>query len=92
MAVMPNSVQVASRAGITFRQLDHWVTKGWLHPDGGSGSGNERYWSPSESIVAADMGMLNRFGIPPALAHRIARAGQAQAVATILDQVEKVPL
>lgn len=83
---MPSSQQIADKAGITYRQLDHWVTKGWLRPRG-SGSGSDRYWTPAEEQCALDMGSLTRFGVPPELAHRIARAGQAKAVAEILAQV-----
>jgi DNA-binding transcriptional MerR regulator len=88
---MPSSMQVAEQAGVTYRQLDHWVSRGWLHPESvGTGTGHERHWPPREVRQAQDMGRLVQFGIPPELAHRIARAGQALAMEAVLIQVRTV--
>jgi hypothetical protein len=72
----------ARRAGITYRNLDHWVRRGWLHPEHvGRGPGSRRHWPTHEQQVAALMARCVNIGMTPALAARVARA----AVGAVAD-------
>jgi hypothetical protein len=77
--LLSNAV-VMRRAGITYRQLDHWAVRGYLVPAGGTrtGSGFARTWTPAELAVACPMGRLTGAGLPPEMAARVARSGQAR--------------
>jgi hypothetical protein len=84
-----NSEQVASIAGITKRQLDNWVTKGWLKPTVVSGQGwggTQREFDGKEAEVARLMGRLTRAGLYPNYAHKVAR-GHRMPIATLLGVV-----
>ena len=64
--------------GITYKQLDHWVCCGYLHPDRhwagrGWGSGSPRVWPVEELEIARRMGRLTAAGIPPKLAASFSR-------------------
>lgn len=77
---MPNSDQVMRWAGITRRQLDHWVAKGFLKPVviPAERMGGKIYdWSMTEAKTAEHMGKLVSAGIPPAMAHRFATGDTA---------------
>lgn len=77
---MPNSEQVMRWAGITRRQLDHWVEKEFIKPvtHSGRGFGGIQYdWSAEEARTVERMGKLVAAGIPPAMAHKFARGEQA---------------
>lgn len=63
--------------GISYRQLDHWVRLGYLHPTHGIRAGVPRHWSAEELAVAQTMARLVSAGLPPAVAHRVAR-GEAE--------------
>lgn len=64
---------VLRRTGLTYRQLDHWATKGYLQPEGGEGSGRVRYWPEREVQVAAAMKRYVDAGLTPKAAHEAAR-------------------
>ena len=72
--------------GVTYRQLDYWVRVGYLHPDHDvpqwratsedyRGTGYARSWPTSEIRVARLMARLVAVGLPPAVAHQVARHG-----------------
>jgi len=62
--------------GITYRQLDYWVRKGWLLPGvGAPGHGYPRDWPASEIAVARAMIRLIQAGIALETAAAIARTG-----------------
>jgi len=64
-------------ARISYRQLDHWVRKGFLRPDVDNvGSGRRRTFPPGELAVARVMGALAAAGMTPRAAERVARGGQ----------------
>ena len=49
-----SSVQVCQMAGITYRQLDHWIRCGWIHPQGSEdlpGSGYRRLWTHLDAEI-----------------------------------------
>jgi hypothetical protein len=53
------SVDVASVAGVTYRQLDYWARNGLLGDElVGHGSGGRRTWKPEHVALAAGLGML----------------------------------
>lgn len=77
---MPNSNQVMSWAGITRRQLDNWITQGFVTPvhTSGQGFGGLVYdWTTKEAEVAVRMGRLVRAGVAPRVAARVARGDRA---------------
>lgn len=67
--------------GVTYRQLDYWVRKGWVHPDPRphAASGVTRTWPADEVRVARVMGRLVAAGLSPDAAHTAARAPGATA-------------
>lgn len=76
---MPDSNVVMRWAGITRRQLDHWVDKEFIKPVRHSGrglNGVQYDWSMEEARVVERMGKLVAAGIPPAMAHKFARGDQ----------------
>ncbi len=64
-----------TRVGPSYRQIDHWTRKNYLQAEGGGGQGHTRRWPPRERDIAAMMHRLVVVGIPPDVAHEIARAG-----------------
>lgn len=70
---------VAVIDGVSYRQLDFWVRRGYLKPHNATpGSGYSREWTTDEAAVATTMGRLVIAGFTPELAHRVARARQAR--------------
>jgi WhiB family transcriptional regulator, redox-sensing transcriptional regulator len=67
--------QLADEAGITYRMLDFWTRAGYLHAEGGDGSGHVRTYPPEEVAVARRMAGLVSAGLRPAAAELIARDG-----------------
>lgn len=65
----------AHQLGITFRQLDYWARRGWLHPERRqlTRSGVSRRWPEKELAIARLMGRLTAAGFAPQLAARYAR-------------------
>lgn len=63
------------RLGITYRQLDYWVRKGYLRPEGEAspGTGIARQWPAAELDIARRMGRLVAAGFPPERAAAFAR-------------------
>lgn len=48
-----NSAEVCRRAGVSYRQLDHWIKMGYLTPAvDAKGSGHPRTYSTEDAIVA----------------------------------------
>lgn len=83
---MPDSNQVISWAKISRRQLDHWISRGFIKPvsHSGRGFGGVQYdWSMAEANVAKKMGELTSAGIPPAIAAKVAR-GDRKAIERLL--------
>lgn len=75
-------------ADITYRQLDYWCRRGWLHPDAGDGMGQVRAFPPAEVDICQRMAALVKAGLtvqqaaerartqhdtPPELEHGMAR-------------------
>lgn len=74
--------------GATYRQLDYWIRKGYLRPDGaGSGQGSKRTWPRSEAQIARLMARLTAAGMEP-----IAAASAARRLAPLLEHGQPVKL
>ena len=67
-----NGPQAAKKAGITYRQFDHWIRRGYI-AGGCPGSGRRRDISADEFDVLARMAGLVRAGVTPAAAAELAR-------------------
>jgi hypothetical protein len=56
--------EVAKLTGATYRQIDHWDSKGWLRPcQPARGSGHDRLFDLPEVIVIAVAVGLGRQGV-----------------------------
>lgn len=78
---------ITSAAGITHRQLHHWIRCGWVFPDQSRpGSGTRMTFSPAEFDVVVRAGVLARAGLAPQSALRVARGGElATGVRIVFD-------
>lgn len=65
--------EIVDEVKASYRQIDHWVRKGWLHPESKGGSGNDRRWPDEELAVLRRMARCVNAGLPPALSHELAR-------------------
>ncbi len=67
------SAQVAEKTGATYRQLDYWAGKGYVHPRvTHTGSGYAREWSPVQVLRVRVILTLLRAGLSLEQAARIA--------------------
>ncbi|RCG27202.1 hypothetical protein DQ384_26140 [Sphaerisporangium album] len=57
----------------SYRQIDHWIRRGWLRPIDNGGTGHPREWPVIESRVRDLMGRLVDAGFTPAAAADAAR-------------------
>lgn len=65
--------EVLARTGVTYRQLEHWCTLGYVSGVPTTpGSGNARVYTPDAVAVLTRMGALVWLGMRPALAARVA--------------------
>lgn len=66
--------KLATEAGITYRQLDHWTRNGFITAEQyDTGSGYHRSYSETERRVTRIMGPLVADGLHPKTASRVAR-------------------
>jgi len=72
---------------VTYRQFDHWVTRGWIYASGGGGHGHPRDLSNSERAVLEQMGRLVADGVTPARAVTLARELVANGTARLAGHV-----
>lgn len=71
-------VNALLRAGLTYRQADHWTRRGYLRPTNPDcGSGHGRDYPASEVRVAGVMVRLVAAGLTVEAAHTVAR-GESQ--------------
>lgn len=57
------SAEVAERAGITYRQLDYWSTRGYVDAPPRQGSGRVREWTEDQAADVAAVAALVRDGV-----------------------------
>jgi hypothetical protein len=66
------SAQVADLAGITYRQLDHWIRSGYLRPAGRALARCDGHdWDTGSIRDAVTLAGLVRLGFTPAAAARL---------------------
>lgn len=77
--------QAAERAGITYRQFDFWVRRGWIKVETpeGEGSGRPRLVQWHEVEVLRLMGALVAAGVEPEVAAGVARRLRATGMARL---------
>jgi hypothetical protein len=86
-----NSLTAADRVGIGYRQLDHWIRKGYIR-GGLPGSGHPRDLPGAEVEVLRYMAALVNSGVHPTMAAPIARRLAAgETVPLGLWQLDPVP-
>lgn len=89
---MIGSFELCTRAGITTRQLHHWLAKGYISAvrEDPAGTGYPLEFTPDDVEVARIMGLLTSAGVLPAAAATAARSlateGTAQLGAFTLTQ------
>lgn len=72
---MRDMEKLTADLGLTYRQLDYWVRKGWLQPEHAQcGSGTHRQFDGQELVIARRMSRLVGLGFEPSLAARVARS------------------
>lgn len=73
-----NTQDIVNVSGLTYRQIDHAVRKGWLKPDNthGKGTNNGREWTQGEYNIAVIAGRLVRAGFHTEQAMGIARRSE----------------
>lgn len=89
--------QLVQRANISYRQLDYWTRRGWVHalqPGGLDGSGREREYEPEQVERIIIMGALVRaLGIHPRHSARyadmLARSGVVKVGRFVICDVER---
>jgi hypothetical protein len=79
-------------AGITERQINYWVTKGYLRPSGGGGAGYPWEWPRTEVAIALSMKRLTEVGFTPATAADIARNAETVRHIGRLSAADPVPV
>jgi DNA-binding transcriptional MerR regulator len=72
---MTSADLLARVPGLTYRQLDHWCSRGYIQPDKAHpGSGRQRQFGADEVRVIRAMHELVANGVLPAAAARLARS------------------
>lgn len=74
--VVVTTPEAARRAGVSYRQLAYWISRGWVHglpsiAGGGSRRGRPVMWGPSERLSITLMNALCKADISPARAAQI---------------------
>ena len=76
-----NVQQVMAHAGITYRQLDHWCTKGYIKPvscEANPGSGHQRLFTSIEGDKARLMRCLMQVGFTASVAELLSQLNTYQ--------------
>ncbi|MEV1201703.1 MerR family transcriptional regulator [Microbispora rosea] len=69
-----STTEAARALGLTWRQLDYWTNKGYLHPEGGGSHGVARIWPEPELRIAALIARLVAAGMVMESAASVARS------------------
>jgi hypothetical protein len=64
---------------LTSRQLEYWIARGWIIPDGMPAQGRPRSFTGAEKKVLRTMARLTRAGFPPRMAAQVARRAVTMA-------------
>lgn len=88
-AELPLFVDVVAEVGVTYRQADYWVRRGWiLAPQ--LGSGYPRRIAPAEVDALRTMARLVIAGLTPETAARLARETNGRGRHELADGVHIV--
>ncbi len=89
-AVAYGRVQALLEEGLTYRQLDYWVRKGYLKPDHPEWArqGTPREWSEREIEVARIMYRLTSAGLSVPVAAEVARGAVDEVLAGLTAYAE----
>jgi hypothetical protein len=85
-----NAGDLATNAGITYRQLDYWTRQGWIR-HASMGSGKDRDYTSTEVHVAVWMARFVRCGVTPVRAAPLAREWVRYGRAHLGEGLEIVP-
>lgn len=90
--------RAAELAGTSYRQLDHWVRRGWVRPsvDAGLGRHGRRLFAPADVVQLAALAHLGAAGanlaaVAPALSGLDLPAGRLVVLEPASGAVEVVP-
>lgn len=84
----PNEIMRKHGDGLTYRQLDHWTTSGYLSDDKKSiGVGGRREYTAAEVSVLERMIALVTAGVKPNVASAVAK-GDTKAYNLLADALE----
>ena len=77
--VLLTAPRLAAHIGVSYRQLDYWVTRGWLTPASvvghpSRGAGHRRVFMGAEIVKAEHMGRIVSWGARPQVAAVVAAA------------------
>lgn len=78
-----NANDILKRTGVTYRQLDYWVRRGWVTPERPEqvSTGHHRTFSAREFVVIDRMARLVLAGVVPDIAAKVARGDDAALLA-----------
>lgn len=84
-------VDIVEQVGITYRQADHWVRRGFIRTTPPNpGSGRPRRIAESEIAALTTMARLVHAGLTPEIAARLAREGNGRGRYELADGVHIV--
>jgi DNA-binding transcriptional MerR regulator len=85
---MTTTVDLVAMTGVTYRRLDFWTRRGYLHPTNPEpGIGHERHYPLAEAAVAVRMAELVKAGLTIHTAHTVAR-GDPTTITTLLRAIQ----
>lgn len=67
------AIEIAAKTGVTWRQLSHWVRRGWIKTANVRAMGRPLSFDGVELEVVKIMAELVKFGFEPEIAHKYAR-------------------
>jgi hypothetical protein len=85
-----NAADLATHAGVSYRQLDYWTRQGWLR-HAWMGSGKDRDYTSTEVHVCVWMARFVRLSVTPVRAEPLAREWVAHGRAYLGEGLSIVP-
>lgn len=73
-AQLMGALELAARAGVTYKQIDTWTKRHYLRPEPSpGGTGNKRTYKPGEVRITQIIATLTKAGVAPSVAAKAAR-------------------
>ena len=85
-----NAVQAAKRAGISYRQFDHWWRRGYIGDSSFLGSGYSREITRAQYVHLVRVAALVKVGVRPDQACRLIRRAEIDDDGSLVIKVGKV--